>query len=534
MVYSGPGETEADTVLWVREWGQHESRPIPNSRTSFPPAISPSGNEVAFFDGEALQIVTVEGRPVRTVAGKPLASGVFRWSRDGEWIYFLDNAGPSIYKVPASGGNVEPVANFPSASNQWWIYFDLLPSGEGAVIQLADEEGPGIFAFDLATHDTTRLVNGEFPRYADKRLYYVDREDRMLMSIPFDPERMVSRGDPAPVDGGILVDRLQDWWSFAVSQTGTLLYATGSIPNMTAELVWVSRTGDVTPVDESWTFDPSSDNRGISLHPDGSRVLVSAKAEDGDDDLFVKYLGGTTSLVLTRGPASDVRPRWMPDGDSVSYISNADSYSRFGVLSRSTSTLEDSSVVLRYDGDLYEAVYSPDGEYVVARTGIGPGSQRRDILGFKLGTDTVIQVTQTQDNESAVGFSPDGHFLVFESDESGQTEVYVESFPDVSGEPVPVSTGWGVMPLWSRSGDEIFYIDDQRRMNVATVETDPTFAVTNRTILFTLPEDILFRDFEWYTLYDFSPEENRFLMIRVREPGEPEVELTLKENWSPG
>ena len=36
MVYSGPGETEADTVLWVREWGQREARPIPNSRTSFP------------------------------------------------------------------------------------------------------------------------------------------------------------------------------------------------------------------------------------------------------------------------------------------------------------------------------------------------------------------------------------------------------------------------------------------------------------------------------------------------------------------
>jgi Tol biopolymer transport system component len=435
--------------------------------------------------------------------------------------------------VSANGGNVEPVANFPSASDQFWVYFDLLPSGESAVVQLADEEGPKIFGFDLTTHETTPLVAGEFPRYADGRLFYVDREDRTLMSLPFDPERMVDEGDPVPVDTGILVDRLQDLWSFAVSQTGTLLYVTGSLPAMTAELVWVSRTGEVTPVDENWTFDPSSDNRGISLHPDGSRVLVSAKAEDGDDDLYVKYLGSATTLVLTTGSASDVRPRWMPDGDSVSYISNADNYSRFGVLSRSTTTPGDSTVVLRHDGDLYEAIYSPDGEYAVVRTGIGPGSQRRDILGFKLGTDTVVQVTQTQDNESAVGFSPDGHFLVFESDESGPTEVYVESFPDVSGEPVPVSAGWGVMPLWSRDGDEIFFIDDQRRMNVATVETDPAFAVRNRTVLFTLPDDILFREREWYTLYDYSPDDDRFLMIRVRDPEDPEIELTLKEHWSP-
>jgi serine/threonine-protein kinase len=151
---------------------------------------------------------------------------------------------------------------------------------------------------------------------------------------------------------------------------------------------------------------------------------------------------------------------------------------------------------------------------------------------FRPGTDSVAsELIVTDFDEKAVSFSPAGQYLLYESDETGRNEVYVRPFPNVDDGIWPVSSGGGVMPLWSHGGGEIFFIDAENRMTVATVETDPVFRVTGWTSLFELPENILFRQSEQYTLYDLAPDEDRFIMIRVLDVEDPEIELILVQNW---
>jgi hypothetical protein len=139
----------------------------------------------------------------------------------------------------------------------------------------------------------------------------------------------------------------------------------------------------------------------------------------------------------------------------------------------------------------------------------------------------VFPVTENTDNERALSLSPDGRFVVYQSDVLSWQEVYVSSFPD-PGVAESVSTNGGSMPLWSPYGDEIFYVDPEGWMTVARVETDPEFRVIDREPLFQLPDEILTD--EWYTLYELVPNDDRFLMIRVLEPEPSRIHLVKKED----
>jgi Tol biopolymer transport system component len=298
---------------------------------------------------------------------------------------------------------------------------------------------------------------------------------------------------------------------------------------MRAEFVWVTRDGVPTPVDPGLTFNPGYDNRGFSLKQDGSSLAYSAVAQDGREHVFVKPLPLGAPGNLNTGLTTDVRPRWMPGSDSVVTISLAatDGGFHWGVFAMPSAGSGSPEEMVRYITDLYEAFPSPDGAYLALRSGTGPGDLRRDILGFRLGTDSVFPVTENGFNEKAVSFSPNGRFVLYQSDELGRDEIYVRSFPDHQVFE-SVSTNGGSMPLWSHDGEEIFFLDPDGFMTAAGVTTDPEFRIIDRKRLFQLPEDILTD--EWYTLYELASDDERFLMIRVLDPEESRINLFMKKD----
>jgi dipeptidyl aminopeptidase/acylaminoacyl peptidase len=106
-----------------------------------------------------------------------------------------------------------------------------------------------------------------------------------------------------------------------------------------------------------------------------------------------------------------------------------------------------------------------------------------------------VPYLQTPFDEMAARFSPDGRWMAYQSNESGQFQVYVQTFPS-SGAKYQISTSGGTFPRWRRDGRELFYVAaDQKLMAVpiklgATVEAGtsqplfpaPPFAgVTNAT-----------------------------------------------------
>jgi Tol biopolymer transport system component len=69
--------------------------------------------------------------------------------------------------------------------------------------------------------------------------------------------------------------------------------------------------------------------------------------------------------------------------------------------------------------------------------------------------------------EGYAAFSPDGRWLAYASVESGSAEVYIRAFPD-GGQKQQISSGGGMFPTWSQSGNELFYMTLDQRVMVST------------------------------------------------------------------
>ena len=130
--------------------------------------------------------------------------------------------------------------------------------------------------------------------------------------------------------------------------------------------------------------------------------------------------------------------------------------------------------------------------------------------------------------------SPDGRWIAYQSDESGQWDIYVRPFPDVDEDQTLVSRAGGVMPLWSRDGRELFYLEQgppTSLMSVFIEASETVFSLGARTPLLDWP----YRGVIWGAgrTYDVSPNGQRFLAIKElqggSEAGRPQI--IIVENW---
>lgn len=175
--------------------------------------------------------------------------------------------------------------------------------------------------------------------------------------------------------------------------------------------------------------------------------------------------------------------------------------------------------------DVWESALSPDGHWLTFREGAGDIETLRDILVVSLeGEDrTPRPFAQTSFNERMLALSPDGRWLAYVSDESGQDEVYVRAFPEPAAQ-IQVSVRGGSEPVWAPSGRELHY-RTLNRMMAAAVQTAPVFRVTQREPFF---EDLYFGPGAIdYAEYDVDPRSGRFLMIKTAG----EARIVVVVNW---
>jgi Tol biopolymer transport system component len=152
------------------------------------------------------------------------------------------------------------------------------------------------------------------------------------------------------------------------------------------------------------------------------------------------------------------------------------------------------------------------------------GVRASDILVLPLeGERETETVLATQYEERNAIFSPNGRWMAFTSDRSGQAEVYVKPYPGQGGI-VPISTDGGLEPVWARSGKELFYRTGDQMM-VVSVQTDTTFKAEKPTLLF----EGSYR-YNWTGVtsnYDVTADGQQFVM--VKEEGTSQINVVL--NW---
>jgi serine/threonine-protein kinase len=317
--------------------------------------------------------------------------------------------------------------------------------------------------------------------------------------------------------------------AYAMSDDGSLVYSTGAgAVGAESELVWVSRSGEATPVDDGWFFDRGGANPGWSLSPDGTRIALRIGTDAGPD-IWIRDLTDGTMTRLTFHEGEDRKPRWAPDGSTVTFLS--DRRGDLDVWSRQATGSGEPELLFDHSDRIADAFWSPDHEWLVLRTaGVQDLSGGRDIVAVRRGvTDEVVPLLTAGYDEAAPALSRDGRWLAYASTQTGRYELYVRPFPNVDDGHWQVTTQGGSAPLWAHNGEELFYVDAARRLASVRFTADPGFRVSGTETLFTIPPG--FDLAQVATLYDVAPDDERFLMARVyhggdaRRRGAPEIVL---------
>ena len=517
LVYS------ANEQLYLRKMDEVDAAPIRGTEGGArSPFFSPDGEWVGFdAGGGQLKKVAVSGGAPVTLCDAQTPLGA-RWGADDSIVF--GQRGIGIMQVSAEGGTPEILIPLKGTAEVGHGP-QVLPGERAVLFTLGDGtnwDDAQIVVHSLETDERKVLIeSGRDARYVPTgHLVYVF--DGTLLAVPFDLDKLEVTGGPIPMAEDIRIarDRANSGAAqFSVSDTGALVYVTGGDPGERT-LVWVDRDGR----EETLAAEPR-DYRYPRISPDGGRVALDVR--DQENDIWIWDFARETLTRHTFAPGGDMYPVWTPDGRRIAFSSG-----RNGVPNLYWKAADGTGVVERLterEHAQYSYAFTPDGRQLLfsepRKSGrdrsLNQGSDLR-VLSLEGSPEPLLE---TEFSELNGEISPDGRWLAYQSNASGQDEIYVRPFPNIEEGQWLISNGGGTRPLWARDGQELFYLAPGARLMAVGVQTEPSFAPGNA-------EEV----FEGYwagalgRTYDISPDGERFLMIKESAGGDS-PEFILVQNW---
>jgi serine/threonine-protein kinase len=349
-------------------------------------------------------------------------------------------------------------------------------------------------------------------------------KDSSLFAASIDTQRLELTGGALPVVDGVL--ERSGVAQVAIADNGTLVMIPGGLPlaRPLRTLVWVDRLGKEEPLSAR----PRAYHH-LRLSPDGKQVAVEIR--DEEHDIWIWDLEREALTRLTTGPTSEGYPVWTPDGRHILYRS--DNESGTTVFLRAADGTGNAVKLIHDREDASPQSLSRDGKQLIYRG--ATDKTARDLMLLPIDPPgparPLIQTEFTEDNGQV---SPDGRWIAYETNDSGQRQVFVRPFPDVDTAKVPVSSGGGSFAKWSRDGRELFYVgvvDGRQTLvssSVPVVAAGAKFTSGKARTLFSMSTYLIGAT----QTYDVALDGRRLLMIK--EPVEtppPPPSITVVTHW---
>jgi serine/threonine-protein kinase len=532
LVYKASTPSGVGANLHLQPLSQLVGVPLRGGEGGSGPFFSANGEWVGFVDdstGTILQKVSILGGPPVKLTESPDAILGATWGIDDQIIFGRRETG--LFRVSGGGGEPEPLTTPDTEQGEVGHHWPSTIPDREAVVFVVSTGLPlltgQLAVLDLATGDVTRLgLAGVSPRYVSTGHLVYGAEDGSVYAVPFDAASLEVTGNPVPLLEGV-VTKVSGAADFSISDNGRLVYVLGSSFGMDQQsLVWVDREGREEPIRArpgGYIYP--------RISPDGSRVALDARGED--NGLWIWDFAQETLIPITvDGPAS--YPVWMPGGERIAYESDSNLYWK---ASNNTGTPELLVEALGSveSGNPSPYFFTPEGTALVFRDQNHPetGDDLR-MISLEEPADPIWHLTGDF-NERNAELSPNGHWMAYQSDESGEFQIYVRPFPQVDDDKELVSNNGGFHPLWSRDGRELFYVQPGTpqliSVSVETNETDEAFAFGDRETILNWP---YFAPAEGRN-YDVSPNGQRFLTVKLASAeGETDAmrpEITVVLNW---
>ena len=483
------------------------------------PFISPDGKWVAYARSKRLWKVPAEGGTAIELATADWGGG--SWGRNGKLVY------PRRYNtglwMVSEGGGDERILTAPDSTRgelgHWWP--QILPDGDHVIFTAyrTPIDNATIEVVSIRTGERKVLVTGGAYGFYVPSGHLLYAVGESIRAVAFDLDRLEVKGQSLPVVDDVAMNLTDGAAAFDVSENGTLAYLPVESYVTETDLVVVDRQGKETlalPRRDRYSHPRFS--------PDGTRLSVDIRSANSMGDVWVFDMGRLGGTRITAEGGRDFGAEWTPDGRELIYCSEHpffDLYRRAADASRPAQVLLSSKIYDHYTGGV-----SRDGKLETFLLSV-PGSS--EIWTVSLQEDRAA--TRYFANGYNLGhpvLSPDGRWMAYDSDESGQgVSVFVQSFPDASVKRSKISPAHGSEPVWTRGGREIVYRDGDK---VLAVDVDPQTGESG-------PPHVLFEgpypDNQGWTRprsYDVSADGERFLLTKL-PTDRPHPRLIVALNW---
>jgi len=496
--------------LWIRALDSLETRLLTPLQIANPDPYlfwSADGEYVGFtVSGKIYKIARTGGSAV-AICDLPGAGFGFAgaaWRSDGT-ILLASSAG--LYRVSSSGGTPSKVTGESAAVPVWLTAERFLFSTPN-----------GIFASSLTGAKPSLLLPGAsssvFVPSAKPGLpgHLLFLRGETLMAQPIDAEKAELRGEAFPVAErvGHLGNELLA--AFSASATGVLVFGRGVSTDR--ELVWLDRTGKKLQT-ISRPFSQAG-NPAIRLSPDDSRAIMPVAEANGTDLWIADLNRNTLSRFTFDGSGSGI---WSPDGRRVLWAALDGNY----YLRSADGSGKDELMFKNPTCSCWPNDWSSDGKRIAF-------AERTDKTQYDIwlvetdGDRKPYPYLQTRFSEAEAQISPDGRWMAYVSDQSGQNEILVESIPMGKGRR-QISTEGGDWPVWRRDGKELFFRQGAKIMAAPIRLTETSVESGKPQVLFEVPVN---------TRFQVSHDGQRFLIALPMEGAAAASPLTVDTDWRAG
>ena len=403
------------------------------------PFFSPDGENIAFFQTSMIRKRGLGGgqRPIDVAPASTAPGG--HWTRDDS-ILFLPAYGAPLRRAVADG-TIETLIE--PRGNEEYYYPQALPNGDRVLCTINDNPGYSVAVLSLSTGERTTLVEDAiYGRYVPTGHVLFVRGNQ-LHAVRFDVTTGAV-GAPVLIARNVVTDQGEVFAEFAVADDGTLVYLEAEPAGR-----WLYRLRPDQEPERLNTEPLSADYLPLDVSPDGELLAFSS------EDLEIWVYDLTRDQVdarLTTSSGYDWNPVWNPDSQRIVFSSTRSGPHEFWEVKADLS--EAPRLVLAGEENKWPSGWLADGTLAFHQANALGGT---DVMVLSPGDEaTPTPFAKTAFNEADATFHPDGSWIAYVSDNTGQMEVYVRPYPR-GNRNERISFGGGRYPKFSADGSAIFF-----------------------------------------------------------------------------
>jgi Tol biopolymer transport system component len=471
--------------LFLRDFNELEPHPVTDGEGAYSVVWTPDSRDLLFSAKGKLRRAAVNAGASQILSGAvPYFSSAIPFGPDRMLVSNHRNSGV----MPSSGGVPEPIG----LAYSW---AQMLPGGRDFLYTAGNPQFTSLHAriskvggSDLGT-DVVQ---------ADSRVQYIGSvrskggylaylRAGTLLAQPFDLAGRHVTGEPIAIARHISSFGPTGAADFSVSERGVIAYQTFTTRS---QFVWVDRKGNRVAA-----ASPAGINSSyVRLSPDGRWLSAAVFDIDrGVTDIWLYDAQSGAGRRVIFGPAISHLPVWSPDSSRLAYLSD----NNWPTLALSSVDGTPDQQPVPDTGFMAPTDWSPDGRFILYNNSALPAITHdfaSDVFAIDMARDRkVIPLLTTPFYENNGAFSPDGKWLAFVSNESGQAEIYIQALDrghdslSVRGERFLISHDGAQCLRWRKNGKELYYLGfdgrvyavslDLRSARVHAAQPEPLFTI---------------------------------------------------------